>query len=304
MSVTPVERSELEFFVRLPQWSDRTDATSMQRIATAADSLGYDGLWRGDHIAFPVGTSETSGWSSTTTAFDPFAVFAHVAAITDRVRLGTNICVVPYRHPITLTKLALSIDALSEGRFELGVAPGWLELEFDALEIPFDERGSRTDEFLDLFERVQEEPIVDFDGPHHSFDSVGFYPRPMQDEIPVWIGGSTSASFRRVGRYGHGWTKTLTPDETAEFSERAAAAWRDFDRSGRPAIGASQDVYVGTDTDRQSPLVGTPDEIVDGIDAYRRAGATRIEVVLNWLPIDDRIEQLEHFSDEVLDRIR
>lgn len=302
MSDRSVRRSDLEFVVRLPQWSEHARPEGFRRIARAAEDYGFDALWRGDHVAFPAGAADRSPWSASTNAYDAFAVFSYVAAVTDDVRLGTNICVVPYRHPAHLAKLALTLDSLSAGRFELGAAPGWLESEFAALNVPFEERGSRTDEFLALFDRVCESGEVDLDGPHHSFEALGFYPRPVQDDVPVWIGGDSGASFRRVAEYGDGWTRSMSPDEVRAGRERLLDAWAAFDRDGDPRIAASTDAYVGRDApaEFEGPLVGTPAEILDGIEDYAGAGTTRIELMQGPLPIDERVDQLERFATDVL----
>lgn len=294
--------ADVEFAVRLPQWSERATPAAMKRIATAAEDLGFDAVWRGDHVAYPEGTADVSPWDARTNAYDAFTALAYVAGVTDDLRIGTNVCIVPYRHPVHLAKLALSLDALTDGRFDFGVAPGWHEAEFEVLDVPFPERGALTDEFLDLFERVRADDVVAFDGPYHSFRATGFHPRPVQEPIPIWVGGDSGASFRRVAEYGVGWTNTMTPTEVRESRPRLLAAWEDYDRDGEPRIAASQSTHVGTghELDRDRPMVGDPSSIAAGVHEYVEAGVTRIDLKQEHLPIDDRIEQLERFRDEVL----
>jgi len=296
--------TDLAFGTYLPRWSSRARPEAFRRIATAAERTGYDWIGRGDHVVFPAGDD---GWSADTNAYDVFGVLSHVAAITDEIRLGTKICVAPYRHPVPLAKQALTLDNLSDGRFDLGVAAGWLQSEFDVLDVPFAERGSRTDEFLELFEAVREDGCVTFDGPHHQFDRTGFYPQPVGD-VPVWVGGHSSPAFRRVAEYGEGWMYTAEPDGVREGRERILPAWEDFDRDGTPAIAAGQPVYVGADppADVDGPLVGTAETVVEGVEEYVDAGATRLDAKFGptTASLDEHLDQLERFAEEVLPAFR
>ena len=292
--------TDITFGTYLPRWSSLARPEAFRQVATTAERSGYDWVGRGDHVVFPV---SDEGWSWDTSAYDVFDVLSHVAAVTDEIRLGTKIAVVPYRHPVHLAKEALTVDNLSDGRFDLGVAPGWLEPEFDVLDVPFTERGSRTDEFLDLFEQVREEGRVGFDGQHHSFAETGFFPRPVGD-IPVWVGGESSPAFRRIGQYGEGWMKTESVEGIREGRRRIRRAWDDFDRDGDPQIAAGQQAYVGADPpdDVDGPLVGPADEVIEGVEAYADAGATRVDVKFGPTTdsLDERLAQLERFADEVI----
>ena len=303
-SVRVTAVTDLTFGTYLPRWSPRARPEAFRRIATAAESHGYDWVGRGDHVAFPAGEE---GWSADTNAYDVFGVLTHVAACTDEIRLGTKICVVPYRHPLTLAKQALTLDNLCNGRFEFGVAAGWLDAEFDALDVPFAERGSRTDEFLDLFDRVREAGEVAFEGPHHAFETVGFHPRPA-GELPIWVGGHSSPAFRRIAEYGDGWSYTAVPEGIREGRQRIERAWDDFDRDGSPGIAAGQPAYVGADppADATGPLVGTAEEVVDGVEAYADAGATRIDVKFGPTTdtLDEHVTQLERFAEDVMPAVR
>lgn len=303
---------DLDFGVILPQWSDQATPEGFQRIAKTAERCGFDAVWGGDHIVFPAEFPEDAAdWAELDTpTYDIFTVLAYVAGVTESIRIGTNICVAPLRHPVHLSKLALSLDALSGGRFEIGVAVGWLENEYKVLDIPFDERGALTDEFLELFEQVCAEDEISFDGSHHSFQRSGFYPRPVDDDIKVWIGGRAGASVRRVAEFGDGWTiGNLTPEELSEERSRLQKAWCDFNREGEPALSHTHDVYTaeGAQTPpedyAESPTSGTSEEIASAIGAYANAGATQINLRLRGLSIDERVDQIERFADEVIPAI-
>jgi probable F420-dependent oxidoreductase len=304
--------ADLDFAAILPQWSAQAHAEGFERTATAAEAAGLDAVWGGDHVVFPADIpADAADWAAIDTpTYDVFTVMGFLASVTDDVRLGTNICVAALRHPVHLAKLALSLSALSEGRFELGVAVGWLDGEFDVLDVPFEERASRTDEFLELFGRVREEADLDFEGPHHEFDRAGFYPRPEGD-LDVWVGGTAGASVRRVAQFGDGWTiGNFSPAELREQRARLDAAWADFDRAGEPELAHAHDVYVTGDgdpgpgvPDTESPLVGPPAAVAEGVAAYAEAGATQVNVRLRGLSVAERVKQLHRFGDEVLPRV-
>lgn len=284
-----------------------------RRLARTADENDFDAVVAGDHVAYPEDIptdyeySKTGEppFSTTTPIFDIFQVFAHLAAITDHVTLGTNVCSVPYRHPILLAKNCLTTHALSDGRFEMGVAPGWLSSEFEALDIPFEERGARTDEFLALFERVRTEEVTGWDGEFYSFDPVGFYPNP-DAEIPILVGGKSGASLRRTAEFGDGWTTIWDkPDEIREIRDRLRHAWDDFDRSGDPELVVTRPIHVGTDSemDEDRFFVGEAESIIDDIEAYAATGVTRINIDFYTTDIDAQVEQLERVSDRIIDAL-
>ena len=277
-------------------------------MGMAIEDHGFDVLVAGDHIAYPeeiptdyeFSKSGEPPFGHTTSVYNVFQVLAQIGALTDDLRLGTNVCAVPYRHPIDLTKQVLSLDSLTGGRFDFGVAPGWLKTEFDALDVPFEERGSRTDEFLALFNRAREEGELSFDGRHHSFDTVGFHPEPAGD-IPIWVGGYSGATFRRIAEFADGWTTLWdTPEEVVAARKRIMNAWTDYDRDGEPEIAVLRPVNVqpGESTDRV--LTGDPDDIIEDVQAYIDAGATRLIVDFFTTDIDAQKEQLEYMGEEII----
>lgn len=266
---------DLEFGAFIVTFGEGAVPGAFTDIATAAEAAGFDAVCVGDHVALPAEIPDTYPFSASgrapfdvaDDAYDAFQVLAALAAVTDEVALGTNTTIVPYRHPVTLTKHVLTLDNLSSGRFEPGFAPGWMETEFEVLDVPFAERGSRTDEFLEIFARACETGEFAFDGPHHSFQRTGFYPRPVADGgPPVWMGGASGASFRRLAEHGDGWTIFPSdPEAVASGRERAERAWADHDRDGDPEVAVA--------------LPAAPDDedaLVDELVAYADAGATRI----------------------------
>jgi probable F420-dependent oxidoreductase len=206
-----------------------TDPETLVRRAQRAEEVGFEALWVGDHIALPDGPGDP--------AFQPrleaVVTLAHLAAVTERVRLGFGVIVLPQRQPVLLAKQITSIDVLSGGRVTVGVGVGHLEAELRAMGVAPSERGARTDEYLTVLRQMWDEPTPTCHGRFVSVAGVIERPRPVQQpHPPIVIGGDTPAAFRRAVRSGNGWYGwELDPDETATALAALRAA---ADRYGRP----------------------------------------------------------------------
>lgn len=298
---------EVEFGAFLPRWDEYATPDGWRRTATAAEDAGFAWVGRGDRVVFPADPDDPD--AGTRPASELFSVLSYVANETDSIAIGTNVCVAPYRHPIHLIKQIFTLDLVSDGRFEFGVGAGWFQGEFEALGVPHDERGDRTDEFLEIFDRARSDDRIAYDGEHYSFDLVGMYPRPTQDGGPqLWLGGSSSAAFRRTAEYGIGWAISgWSPEELQEGRDRLHAAWSDYDREGEPRIAANVNAYVTDDpVADDDPMVGSVDNVIDDVEAYVDAGADRINLTLSGKPdgdqmtIDERVEQIDRFAEEII----
>lgn len=301
----------IEFGYAIPGYGKYERPEPWLDIAKQAEESGFETLWRGNHITIPKELRYeeyqfgTPDWAkSTNPSIDVFQVFSHIAAATEEIKLGTNICIVPLRHPIVLAKQALSVDALSDGRFEFGVGSGWLQSEFEVLDSPFEERGPRTDEFLRFFERAREKGEVDLDGPHHTFEKTGLFPIPDEPGRPrVWVGGDSGAAFRRVAEFGVGWTiVNRTAEEIAETRDRIMNAWEDYERDGEPEIAARRRVHVGDypDADHEYTSAGEPGEIIEDIEEFAEAGTTQLVVSSTADTLDEELEQIRLFETEIM----
>jgi probable F420-dependent oxidoreductase len=193
---------------KLPNSGPLPFEIGIPEMARSLEAAGFDSLWVSDHIVFPrkirsrypFAADGRATWSTDVPWFDAVVALALAAAVTERVRLGTAVLVLPLRHPIEFAKQAASIDAASGGRLELGVGAGWLEEEFDALGVPFSERGRRLDESI----RIARECWT---GEH---EGVLSYPTPAH-RIPVLIGGHSEAALRRA-RELDGWLAQQSAD--------------------------------------------------------------------------------------------
>jgi probable F420-dependent oxidoreductase len=186
------------------------------RVARAAEGAGFESLWTGEHVVLPDPQAPPSPAPPGMAMLDPVTILAYVAAVTRSVRLGTGIVILPQRNPLVIAKQMASLDVLSRGRLLFGVGVGYLRPEFDALGIPFEDKGARTDDYLAAILALWTQEKPEHHGPFVSFAGVDAHPRPVQKpHPPLVIGGQSRGAFRRAVRCGHGWYGFLQdPDAT------------------------------------------------------------------------------------------
>ncbi len=181
-------------------------------LAQGAEAAGFESLWTVEHVIYPDGyesqypydKSGKMAMRADTPLPDPLLWLAFVAACTSTLRLGTGILILPQRNPIVLAKEVATLDALSGGRVELGVGVGWLREEFDALGVPFEARGARTDEYIAVMRALWDGDHAEFHGATVDFTNVSSNPKPARGRVPIHIGGHTRKAAERAGRLGDG----------------------------------------------------------------------------------------------------
>lgn len=203
-----------------------------RRLARHAEVLGYDSLWGGEHVVVPSPRVPPSPMEPTTPLLDPLLSLAFLASATERILLATGILIVPQRNPVLLAKELATLDVLSGGRLLVGIGTGYLEPEFRAVGVPFEERGARTDEYLRAMRTLWSSPAPAFGGRFVSFGGVDAYPRPLDPAgPPIYVGGHSRAALRRAARYGQGWFGMfLTLEETAGAVAGLRAALGEVER--------------------------------------------------------------------------
>ncbi|USZ73698.1 TIGR03619 family F420-dependent LLM class oxidoreductase [Natronosalvus halobius] len=302
--------SPISFGYALPGFGTYERPEAWKDIVQAAEAAGFETLWTGDHITIPAELDYDEyqfgvpDWADISNpSLDVFGKFSYISAVTDEIHMATNICIVPLRNPILLAKQALTVSALSDGRFELGVGSGWLRSEFEVLDAPFKTRGPHTDEFLEMFERIFEnDGETGFDGEHINFRKTGFHPLP--DKKPkIWVGGTSGAALRRTAEFGDGWTVVeRDAAAVANTRDRLMNAWTDYDRDGVPEISARCRVHVG-DWNGDAPdvaTIGDPESIVNDVEAYADAGTTHFIVGTMTDSLEAEIEQIHRIGDEII----
>ncbi len=178
---------------------------TLARIGPLAEELGYDSIWMGEHVVAPDPRVPPSPMEPDDPILDGVAGLSFLAGITERIKLATGIVILPQRNPLVLAKQLASLDVLSAGRLLFGMGVGYLEPEMTAIGVPMDRRGSRADEYLAAMRALWEQEKPSFEGEFVSFSGVNAHPRPIQNPLPVIVGGHTPAAFRRAARSGQGW---------------------------------------------------------------------------------------------------
>jgi len=285
----------------------------MQSLVRLVDDCGYDSLWVGDHIAFAV------------PILDPLLQLAQAAVVSRRLRLGTNVYLVPLRHPAPVAKQVATLDHLCEGRFIFGVGVGGeFPKEFEACGVPLAERGARLSAAIPLLRQLWSGEPVSYDGRYFgAFSDVSMQPAARQPGgPPIWVGGRADAALARAGRLADGWMSYVVTPETyrASLDKIAAAA----DTAGRniARFGTGHLLFARLDQTYEKALdavaatlshryamdfrraaeryaaLGRPEQVAEKIRAFYDAGARHLVLDLVG-PYEERPQQIETFTRDV-----
>jgi probable F420-dependent oxidoreductase len=268
-----------------------SDPGWMRTFAQHADATGFESLLTVEHVAVPVGYASRYPYSDTgrmplpedCELPDPLDLLAWLAGQTERIRLGTGILVLPEHHPLQLAKRCATIDRLSGGRLFLGVGVGWMREEVAALGIDPDERGSRTDEAIDALRVIWEQEEPSFEGAHFRFAPVRSHPKPVQERIPILVGGHSGAAARRAGERGDGFFPLGLAGEALDRRwAQVQAAARDAGRAPQAVeltLGGllGDDTAIGAAAERGAVRVVLSTRI-DDLDQLRRDMDRAVEV--------------------------
>jgi probable F420-dependent oxidoreductase len=286
---------------------------------------GRDLLWR--FIDLCERTAIDSVWfserlSSPLTVLEPMTTMAAVAARTTRLKFGPSVLIAPFRTPVLAARELAMLDYLSQGRVLPAVGVGVeQEREFHAAGVPFKERGRRTDEAIQIMRRCWAEPEVTFAGQFWMLDRVTVLPRPVQQPLPLWIGGNSEAAMRRAGRLGDGWIPSfIAPEPFRAGVDRTLAFAAEAGRTV-PGDHFGALVYYGFDRDpaaaraRAAPYIpkgrvddatlaactafGPPEVLVERLEQYVRGGGSKF-VVRPMVPPDMLLDQLGELAAEVV----
>jgi probable F420-dependent oxidoreductase len=189
------------------------DPAAYAAIAQTAERAGFESLWMGDHLAFPETlpphpyASSGAGYQEPHTPWlDPWITLTYLAAVTERIRLGTDVYILPLRNPFVTAKSLATLDILSRGRVILGVGVGWCEPEFAAVGENFRNRGRRCDELIDAIKMLWTDSVARYEGAHYDFGPVVFEPKPLQrPHPPIHYGGISQPALKRAAERCDGW---------------------------------------------------------------------------------------------------
>lgn len=211
-------------------------------LARTAEGLGFESLWASQHVVVPADYASPCPYTQNgrmpggddVSIPDPLVWLGYISAATNTIRLATGTMIAPLLNPVVLAKQLATLDHLSGGRVEAGIGLGWLKEEFDAVGVPFEDRGARADEYISAMRALWTQPVASHHGKYVNFDNCILRPQPAQKTVPIHIGGNSVASARRAGSYGDGFFP-MTREADAlkslltEMRNAAVAQDRDLD---------------------------------------------------------------------------
>jgi probable F420-dependent oxidoreductase len=273
--------------VVLPQTEIGPDVGAVRAYGEGVDELGFHHLVAYDHV---VGADPAVhvGWDGPydvdTQFHEPFVVFGYLAACTS-LELVTGITILPQRQTALVAKQAAEVDLLTGGRFRLGVGLGWNAVEYDALGQDFHTRGRRLEEQVGLLRSLWTTRSVTMTGEFDRVTGVGIAPLPIQQPIPIWVGGATPAAFRRAGRVAEGWLPMVQPGPRLDQALADVAA-------GAEEAGRNPDVIL---MEGRLDWRGDLDELIRRVEGWREAGASHLSINTmhaGLATVDDHLEVL------------
>ncbi|WP_406059226.1 LLM class F420-dependent oxidoreductase [Streptomyces sp. NBC_01077] len=282
------------------RWEADAGPADLLAVARAAEDHGFDYLASCDHVAIPRRLAE----AMSTVWYDPVATLSFLAAATERVRLLSHVAVVGLRHPLVTAKAYATLDHLSGGRLVLGVGAGHVQEEFEALGVDFARRGAVLDETVDaLRAALGPEEYPEHTGERFAFKELGQLPRPAQERVPLWVGGSSPAAVRRAALKGDGWLPQGDPREQLAVQIQKLLRLRAEAGIAEPiTVGAiAEPLYVGApgwNVGRRT-LSGSPDELAASLRAYGEMGVHQIQVRFRSRSRAELIDQMAAFGTEV-----
>jgi probable F420-dependent oxidoreductase len=258
----------------------------LAKATIAAEERGFSTVWVGEHVVlfdayakeYPYADSGEFPLSGEAGMTEPFTTLAWLAGMTSRVRLGTGVILVPQRNPLYTAKEVANVDWLSGGRFDFGIGVGWQREEFEALQVPWERRGARADEYIEVMRRLWCDPLSAHEGEFWTLPPSRAFPKPVQrPHPPIYVGGESDVALRRVVRLGADWLPfNVTP---ATLTERRAKLAQLLEGSGR----SIDDVRIVASPNRE---VARPEFAA----AFAEAGADQLIVHMRRSVNVDNVE--------------
>ncbi|MER5517208.1 LLM class F420-dependent oxidoreductase [Streptomyces sp. NPDC002763] len=281
-------------------WEAAAGPADLVAIARAAEHAGFAYLAVCDHVAIPrrLAAAMSTVW------YDPVATLAHLAAVTERIRLLSHVAVVGLRHPLLSAKQYATLDHLSGGRLILGVGAGHVQEEFEVLGVDFERRGAVLDEAIDaLRAALGPDEFPSHHGKFYDFEGLGQRPRPVQERVPVWVGGSSPAAVRRAALKGDGWLPQGDPRDRLPAQIARLRRLREEVGIEEPlTVGAiTEPLYIGTPdwAVGRRTLTGAPEAVAESLRAYGAMGVHQIQVRFRSRSRAELIDQISMFGADV-----
>lgn len=272
-----------------------TDPGAIKEYAKGAEELGADHMIIYDHVlgADPDRPGGFRGPYDKDVAFhEPFTVFSFMAAVTDTIEFATCVLILPQRQTALVAKQAAELAILSGNRFRLGIGTGWNDVEYEALDVPFEHRGSRQEEQVDLMRQLWVEDSMSFSGKYHTVTKASILPRPSAP-IPIWFGGGVKPLLKRCALLGDGWIPIGTPNHIS-------AEAIDYMKSVRADAGLSWDGF-GIQAQAQF-RGGTPERWNSHAERWQELGCSHIAIATHNAgntTVSDHLKAAESYFEVV-----
>ncbi len=305
----------MEFGCHLPVFGRAATRAGLLTFARDMERLGYESLWASDHIVIPHTIRSRYPYSDTgqfplaadATFLEPLTALAMVAGVTERVKLGTTVLVLPHRHPVLAAKMLATLDHLSGGRVILGAGVGWMREEIELLGAPFDARGAWSDEAIRIMRACWRDERTRFHGRFFSFDDIGCFPKPMRGDIPIWMGGHSKPALRRIVALADGWHAAFPTAAGLEsgLAELRAECARQKRRFEELAITLRAGLAIRTSAggpDRKA-LQGTPEEIVADLKAFKALGVSHVLMEASHRDLGQMTRTFETFARDIRPKV-
>lgn len=260
-------------------------------VAVEADRLGFESVWLAEHLVFPLAMrgrlvpgEDHPPVPPSTPVFDAAAYLSFLAARTEQIRFGTYVYLLGLRHPFVSARAFATLDVVSGGRAEVGVGAGWLLNEWEAAGLDPAERGRRLDEAIDVCRLLWADEVVDFHGEFFDFEPVMFEPKPLQQPLPLLVGGESRRAVRRAAEKADGWIGMAhTPESLTEAVAALRVAEAEAGRADRPL---------------QVTCAGRVDSPAD-VERFATAGCDRL-IVSPWSHSREAVAGLREFAEQFL----
>ncbi len=273
--------------ISLPQLGPQASPEALVKVARRAEEIGYDSVWVLERILWPLNPKEPypaapDGKLPETyqSVLDPIETLTFAAAHTTKIQLGTSVLVMPYHSPIQLARRIASLDVLSGGRTLVGVGVGWSHDEFEAVGTPFERRGARCDEFLQVLIELWTKDPVKFEGEFYRIPESMVGPKPVQKpHPPVYLAGFGQYTFDRAAKFADGWN----PAGVMSF-EALEGTIKQFQRTARNAGRDNMEIVLRSFTmvfpqpagPNRTPMTGSLEQIREDVARLREIGVTHL----------------------------
>jgi probable F420-dependent oxidoreductase len=301
----------------LPHMGSIASADNITKAARFAESEGFDSIWVIDRILWPAEPqtpyppSPDGSWPEVyQTVFDPISTLTYVAAITEKITLATGIIDMLYQNPLILANRLAALDNLSKGRLLLGFGNGHSKDEFDAAGVPFEKRGERADEFLQVLNKIWYNDTVEHKGKYYTIPKSVIGPKPYQQKIPIYLAGFTPKALGRIiSSNANGWVgiPQLGIDDFKQGQEQLRKAAQENGRDPNsieyPILAFPEVSENDLGSDRQ-PMNGSIQQIAQDIKEFEKLGVNHINLVFDFGSHAADLDKRLKYPKQILDAVK